>query len=321
MGIDMPSQSALAKIDLHLIEILHTLLTTQSVSRSAVRLGMHQPAVSAALRRLRELLDDPILVRSGGAMVPTDIGCSLAEPAAAVLREADRLLSGARDRRFDPATSTATLRLAASDYLDPLFLPTLVSELRQRAPGLTVEVQPLSVDLDYRKRLAAGEVDLVIGNWLRPPADLHLGRLFSDEVVCLVSARHPAARRPLTVQRYLDCDHVSPNPTHPGAVGVIDDHLAAQGLVRRIVARVPYFGMIPRMVADGLLVLTTGRLFCSRYVGTLPVRIVACPVPFPPLRYFQLWHERTHRSPGGRFLRDLTRDVAGRLRAIQGGGP
>lgn len=314
----MSSQPSLAKIDLHLIRILHTLLTTQSVSQSAVRLGMHQPGVSAALKRLREVMDDPILVRSGGAMVPTDVGRGLVEPASAVLREADRLLAGVRDRRFDPATSTATLRIAASDYMDPLFLPMLVSELRRRGPGLSVEVQPLSVELDYRKRLAAGDVDLVIGNWLKPPADLHLGRLFSDEVVCLVSADHPAARRPLTVERYLACDHVSPNATHPGAVGVIDDHLASLGLTRRVVARVPYFGMIPQMVAEGLLVLTTGRLFCSRYVGRLAVRIVNCPVPFPPLRYFQLWHERTHQSPVGRFLREATRDVAGRLRSIQG---
>jgi DNA-binding transcriptional LysR family regulator len=158
----------------------------------------------------------------------------------------------------------------------------------------------------------------VIGNWLRPPADLHLGRLFSDEIVCLVSERHPAARRGFNAQRYLDCEHVALNPMSPGAVGVIDEHLAAQGLSRRVVARVPYFGMIPPMVADSLLVLTTGRLFCSRFLPSLPVRVVACPIVFPPMRYFQLWHERAHRSAAGRFLRETTRDVASRLRTLPG---
>ena len=313
----MSDPSSLAKIDLQLIRILHTLLTTCSVSKSAVRLGMHQPGVSAALKRLRVLMGDPILTRSGNAMVPTEVGRGLVEPAAATLREADRLLRGARDRRFDPATSTALLRIGASDYLDPRFLPMLLAELRRRAPGLSLEVQPLSAELDYRARLASGEVDLVIGNWLHPPADLHLGRLFSDEIVCLVSERHPAARRGFTVQRYLDSDHIAPSALSPGAVGVIDEHLAAQGLSRRIVVRVPYFTLIPQMVADGLLVLTTGRLFCSHFTARLPVRIVACPFAFGPLRYFQLWHDRTHQSATGRFLREIARDVASRLRSFQ----
>ena len=74
-------------------------------------------------------------------------------------------------------------------------------------------------------------------------------------------------------------------------------YLVAQGLSRNIVVRASHFSLIPLMVADSLLVLTTGRLFCSRYVDTLPVRIVRCPVTFPPLTYYQLWHDVTHASP------------------------
>jgi DNA-binding transcriptional LysR family regulator len=311
----MSSLPVLAKIDLNLIRILHTLLTTQSVSKSAFRLGMHQPGVSAALKRLRALTGDPILVRSGSVMVPTDVGRGLIEPSTIILREADRLFIGTRDRRFDPAVSSAVLRVACSDYLDPTFLPLLIGEIRRRAPNVTLELVSLSADLDYRARLASGELDLVIGNWLKPPPDLHLGRLFSDEVVCLVARDHPAVRRPLTVDKYLSCQHVAPNPFHAAGPGVIDDHLASLGLSRQVAVRCPIFTLLPQIVADSLLVLTTGRLFCSRFVDKLPVRIVPCPVGFPPMRFYQLWHERSHQSAAGRWLRETTRDVASRLRA------
>ena len=175
-----------------------------------------------------------------------------------------------------------------------------------------MELHPLSAEIDYRRKLASGEVDLVIGNWLQPPEELHLGRLMSDEIVCLVAPDHPAARggRGWTVERYLQSEHVAPMAFHAGAPGVIDEHLAAQGLQRNIVVRSAHFSLIPLMVARSWLVLTTGRLFCSRYVDALDLRIVRCPVQFPPLTYYQLWHERTHAAPPLRWLRERVRDVA-----------
>ena len=181
------------KIDLHLIRVLHTVLTERSVSRAAMRMGMYQPAVRAALKRLRELAGDPLLVRSGSGMVPTVAGLRMIEPAADILRSAEVLFTDARS--FEPATAHHTFSLAASDYMDPLFLPQLVSQLKSAAPHCPIEIHPLSRDADYRNHLAQGTVDVVIGNWSQPPDDLHLGRLFGDEVVCLVSTQHPAARR------------------------------------------------------------------------------------------------------------------------------
>lgn len=201
-------------------------------------------------------------------------------------------------------------RLAASDYLDPWFLPRLVARVKSLAPQAGVEVLPLTADADYRRGLSLGEVDAVIGNWLEPPGELHLGRLLADEVVCLVAREHPAARRGLSLERYLACEHVAPTPTYPGARGVIDDHLHRLGLQRRITVRSAHFGQIPAMVAGSLLVLTTGRLFCSRYLDQLPVKVVRCPVAFPPMAYYQLWHERTHASPPLRWFREQVRDVA-----------
>jgi DNA-binding transcriptional LysR family regulator len=314
----MPMQPGFDTIDLHLIRVLHTVIHERSVSRAAVRLASSQPAVSSQLRRLRRLTGDPLLVRAGQQMHPTETALQLLGPAERLLQEAEQLFGRhrAQQRRaaFDPARAEGLFRVAASDYLDPLFLPRVVARLKREAPGMRLELLPLTQDYDYRRHLAAGDVDLVVGNWLEPPEELHLARLVSDEIVCLVAERHPhAGGRGWTRERYLEQEHIAPMPLSPGAVGVIDEHLRQQGARRDIVVRASHFSLIPLMVADSLLVLTTGRLFCSRYVGTLPVKIVRCPVGFPPLTYYQLWHDLTHAAPSQRWLREQVRDVAAGL--------
>ena len=273
----MTSRSDFDKIELHLIRVLKTLITERSVSRAAMRLRSTQPAVSAQLRRLRALTGDPLLVRTGNTMTPTDTALALLEPAERLLQDAGRLFGPhARERGFVPATHAGVFRIAASDYLDPLFLPGLVAHLKRVAPHAEVELRALTGEYDYRRSLAAGEVDLVIGNWLKPPGELHLGRLMSDEVVCLVAAHHPAASRSTaargwTAERYLGCEHVAPAPLHAGepgasagarpggAPGVIDEHLAALGVTRNVMVRSAHFGTIPLMVAQSLLVPGTRR--------------------------------------------------------------
>jgi len=308
----MRDQNLFDKIDLHLIRVLHTVLTERSVSRAAIRLGMHQPAVSSALKRLRDFAGDPLLVRSGSGMVPTVAGQRMIEPAASILRAAQMLFSDARG--FEAPSARNVFRVAAADYLDPLFLPQLVAETKTQAPLCEIEIHPLSPATDYRTQLAQGEVDVVIGNWLSPPPDLHQGSLFDDEVVCLVSNKHPAVRRGWDQEAWLQAEHIAPGATHPGAKGFIDAHLFSLGLQRRITARCPYFGLIPGMVASTLLVLTTSRQYCERFVGTLPVTILPCPIAFPKMMYYQLWHERTHTSESVRWLRERVKSAAASLK-------
>ena len=197
----------------------------------------------------------------------------------------------------------------------------LVATIKVQAPQAEVEVQALSASADYRQRLAQGEVDVVIGNWSAPPQELHIGRLFEDEVVCLVSTKHPAVRRGWDAQAWLEVEHIAPGATHPGAKGFIDAHLASLGLQRRIAARCPYFGLIPGLVASTLLVLTTSRQYCERFVDTLPVRILPCPIAFPKMTYYQLWHERTHASKSGRWLRERVKSAAASLKKQTGPVP
>jgi DNA-binding transcriptional LysR family regulator len=311
----MRDQALFDKIDLHLIRVLHTVLTERSVSKAALRLGMHQPAVSASLKRLREMAGDPLLVRSGAGMVPTDAGLRMIEPSASILRAAEMLFSDARG--FEPQSTTTTFRVAAADYLDPLFLPSLVAQIKAQAPLCQIEIHPLSAASDYHAQLGNGDVDVVIGNWLKPPQELHLGKLFADEIVCLVSKDHPAAKRGWTQESWLEAEHIAPTPNFPGGRGVIDEYLEGLGVRRNITARCPHFGLIPRMVAQSLLVLTTGRQFCERFTERLPVKVLEVPIDFPQLVYYQLWHERSHASASAKWLRERIKHVAASIQQQQ----
>ncbi|MEY4505874.1 MAG: HTH-type transcriptional regulator LeuO [Pseudomonadota bacterium] len=311
----MKSAPHFDKIDLQLIRTLHTLLIERSVSKAAMRLGQQQPAVSVALKRLRSITGDPILVRSGAGMVPTDVGLRMVEPVAQLLKSAETLFSS--PRAFEPSQAQETFRIAASDTLDPLFLPALVARIKSLAPHCEVEVHALSPQAQYATDLGQGVVDVVIGNWAEPSAELHRAPLFEDEVVCLISTKHPALRRGWTVQDWLACEHIAPTSAYPGWRGVIDEHLDRLGLSRRITARCAHFGLMPRMVASSLLVLTTGRQYCQRFLQGTEAQTglvcVPCPVEFPKMMYYQLWHERSHTSTAAKWLREQVKISAVQL--------
>lgn len=312
----MRDQALFDKIDLHLIRVLNTVLTERSVSRAALRLGMYQPAVSASLKRLRELAGDPLLVRSGAGMVPTEAGLRMIEPSASILRSAEVMFTDARG--FDPATTRITFRIAATDYLDPQFLPRLVSHVKRQAPRCQIELHPLTATSDYHAQLAQGEIEVVIGNWASPTDDLHMGPLFSDEVVSMVAKDHPALRKGWTQQTWLESEHIAPTPMHPGAKGFVDAFLESQGLRRNITARCSHFGLIPPIVASSLLILTTGRQYCERFLPALPLAVLACPVNFPTMEYYQLWHARSHGSASAKWLREQVALTARSLRGPDG---
>lgn len=308
----MKPQPLFDKIDLQLIRTLHTLLIERSVSRAALRLGQQQPAVSVALRRLRALTGDAILVRSGTGMVPTDTALRMLEPLQALLDSAQQVFQPAPV--FDPAHSTERFRIAASDTLDPLFLPSLVCHLQRLAPQVQLEVHSLSAQARYAQDLADGTLDVVVGNWARPSEGLHRAPLLEDEVASLVSQQHPAVRRGWRPEDWLACQHLAPTPHYPGWRGFVDEHLDSLGLRRSIAVRCAHFGQMPRMVASSLLVLTTGRQYGQRFVhGPLAIPglvLLPTPLPFPPMKYYQLWHERSHHASAQQWLRERIRETA-----------
>ncbi|HEU4852973.1 MAG TPA: LysR substrate-binding domain-containing protein [Telluria sp.] len=302
-------------LDLHLIRILYLLLVEKNVSRVALKLNQPQPSISASLRKLRELTGDPLLVRGARGMVPTQHGESLLKPAKRILDETEALF--VKKTPFVPEEEARSFHIAAPDYLDSQFLPNVVSALRRGSPRSRIVIHSLGPGSDYNRMLADGELDLVIANWDEPPAHLHISKLFEDPIVCAMRSDGPYARRTradaMTLSDYLSLPHVAPSQILPGYHGVIDTFLDRQGLRRNVAVESAYFGLIPHMLMQSDLVLTTGRQFIRSYEKTLPLKIFAVPVKFPPMRFYQLWHERVHQSPEHKWLRDQVSATAAAL--------
>lgn len=299
-------------LDLHLIRILYLLLVEKNVSRVALKLNQPQPSISASLRKLRELTGDPLLVRGARGMVPTQHGESLLKPAKRILDEAESLF--VRKAPFKPEQAARTFHVAAPDYLDARFLPNVVALLRRGSPNSRVVIHALGPGLDYLRMLSDGDLDLVIANWDEPPAHLHISKLFEDPIICTMRADSPYAKRTasdaMTIEDYLELPHVAPSQMLPGYHGVIDAYLERQGLQRRVAVESPYFGVIPYMLTQSDLVLTTGRQFIRAFEKTLPLKSFTVPVKFPPMRFYQLWHQRVHQSTEHKWLRDQVSSAA-----------
>lgn len=299
-------------IDTYLLRVLVALVEDASVSRVAVRMNQTQPAISAALRRLRETFGDPILVRERAGMVPTERACQLGEQAQAVLAGIGQMLAG--PEQFSPASTGLTFSIASPDYLAPAFMARVVSQFRREAPNARLVMYSLNSGYDYETALAQGELDLVIGNWMEPPERMHLSLLLEDDLVCLMRRDHPlASRQPLTLESYLSASHIVPTPLARTHRPVIDTYLASLRQTRDARVSVAFYAMAPYLVVESDLLFTTARHFALPFVDQLPVAIVPAPAGFPRMRFYLLWHDRAQNRDSHRWLRKLLGSVTSTL--------
>ncbi|MBA9896891.1 LysR family transcriptional regulator [Burkholderia cepacia] len=295
---------ALDVLDARLMRILLVLLTERTVSRAAVRLNMSQPATSAALKRLRTLLGDPLLVRSRYGMVPTEFGARLIEP----LRNALRVIDFIRIQQptFDARTSVRTYRIGCPDYLNVLFVPKLVALFRERAPNAQLVFHPLGDGFDDERALADGELDVVIDNRPARSSRFRQDDLFDDRVVCLMRATHPLARHgAMTAADFADAPQLCPTPSWLEASGAIDRQLERVGLQRRIVVTLPHFELAAHALVRTDMLLTTTYRLARHYAKLLPLAAVALPVEPPDIVYRMTWNESGACVDGVRWLRGL----------------
>ncbi|MET7016198.1 LysR family transcriptional regulator, partial [Uliginosibacterium flavum] len=295
-------------IDVHLLRVLHILLTECSVSRTARRLNQSQPAISTALRRLRDLTGDPLLVRSKNGMTPTERGVALLEPVKQALASIEAIVVS--QTRFDPASSRRVFNVATPDYLDPALLGRILARFHSLAPQAQIIFHSFSPEQDFAGLLADGALDVVIGNWPHPPEQLRLSPLFEDEVVCMMREGHPLAGRPLTMKHYLDAEHLAPTPYAVGQRGVVDLHLARERLKRNVVAWVPYFSLAPYMLMESDMLFTCPRAFAEHFARLLPVSLARSPIEYPPMAFYLLWHDRAHYADDCRWFREQIIAVA-----------
>ncbi|MDH3656222.1 MAG: LysR family transcriptional regulator [Myxococcales bacterium] len=305
----------LHRIDLNLLVALDALARERSVTKAAERTGVTQSAMSHTLRRLRELFDDPLLVRGRGGMVLTPRAEALTVPLRSGLVSLARTL--AEPTAFEPERASRTFRIVSPDLFDALVLPALLKRLGHEAPSVDLSVVPTPKRLS--DSLETGDVDLAIYPVLLDPEPFDLGTqvdaelqsrtLFRDSFRCFVRNDHPAitGRRKLTLKTFTRLNHILVSPGGEGP-GLVDRILQARGLKRRIALRVPHFATALEVIAQSDLVLTAPSSLsrCST-ASTLASR--PAPLGIPEHAITMIWHPRFTEDPAHRWLRELMIDV------------
>lgn len=298
----------LTDIDLNLLLVFHQLMLDQRVSRAADSLGLSQPAVSNALRRLRNLLGDELFLRTPHGMAPTPYAQSLAAPVAQALEGLQQALNVRAS--FDPTSSDRNYTLAMTDVGEIYFLPVLMHALAREAPGVTLRCAPVA-DTALRENMASGRVDLALG-WLPPvQAGFFQQALFRQRYVALMRERHPLAKRAqIGAALYRQATHVRVVSAGTGH-GQVDDALERLGMVRRVALTVPHYVALGQVLASDDLVATVPERFAER--ACAPFGLVSSPLTLklPISTICQLWHAHQHRDPGHQWLRGLIQRLFG----------
>jgi DNA-binding transcriptional LysR family regulator len=297
----------LAGIDLNLLTSLEALLDEHNVTRAARRLGVSQPAVSHNLRRLRELLGDPLLVRAPGGigLVATPRALELRPAVRAALDAAEVVLQAAP--RFEPARAERRFVLAMADQSAVHLLPPVIGHIAASAPGLSLDLRPSLGDLNTQ--LLEGEIELAIGVFDDAPSGLRTEPLWSEAMACVTRRGGPGARTPLDLAHFLARPHLLVAPRgRPG--GFVDDLLARDNLRRRIVVTVPHFLIAPPIIATSDLIWTAPAGLAHTLAAHYPLSVRKPPLAIPGFTLAMRWHLRLDRDPGLAWLRQQLRDAA-----------
>lgn len=304
------SPNTLRTLDLNLLKVFDAVMSERSLTRAAQQLSLTQPAVSNALRRLRDALGDELLVRKGRSLEPTVRGQELWQ---AVRDTLQRLQAALAPSVFEPSSATTTFVLTMADTTAAELMPPLVALITQYAPGVSLRVVPLTTR-DPRRMLDEGLADLAIGYFPAVMSDLTARaqageavsflhhRLFQGDYVCVMRKGHPLANGPLTLDRYCAARHMLVSFSGR-AFGFTDEALASMGRKRRVVLTVNQFFTAGKVVAQSDLLTVLPRHFINvtGFAEQLVLREI--PFPVPTIQVDTLWHQRQEASSAHAWLR------------------
>jgi len=301
----------LAGIDLNLLVVLDALLQESSVTAAARRIGLSQSATSHALARLRDLIGDPILLRTPQGMAPTARAKALTGAVRDILESAEGVFVA--PERFDAATASSVFRIATDPAGQLTILPGLVERLRVEAPGVSI-ISPSLRTEDLVRDLQSGAIDFAITSYL-PAGEsaIQAEFLIASDYVSIVRDDHPAIARRLTLSKFLSLGHIA--MTRPGlADPALDAELAKRELSRRIVLTVESPGPIPTIVARTDLVATIPAMMLDRAPTQEAVQRHKPPIDLEPATVFLLSHERIEGSAPHEWMRRVMKEMFEEIR-------
>ncbi|HEX5110928.1 MAG TPA: LysR family transcriptional regulator [Vicinamibacterales bacterium] len=292
---------AIKQLDLNLLPIAVALYDELSVSRAARRLGVSQPAVSRALRRLRDAFDDPLFVRRPNGIAPTPRAHAIV---GAVRPNLDRLQHDLiSDDRFDPATSTRPIVLAISDVAELAFFPSVIEHFRMHAPKCQVCAVSLT-ESQLAEGLESGDVDVAAGYFPTLSArSFRHRRLSKHGFACLMRAGHPLWKRRLTVAAYLAADHIVIR-SEGRSQELLERFIERRRMRRKAAVYTSHVLSVPFLVMESDLLATLPYAVVTRF-ASLTSDVVAALPPFDISYDLKLvWHRRFDNEPRSRWLRD-----------------
>ncbi|HEX8477916.1 MAG TPA: LysR family transcriptional regulator [Telluria sp.] len=295
-------------IDLNLLVAFDALMNERNVTRAAVRVGVSQPAMSAALARLRTLLGDTLFQRSASGLLPTPRARDLAAPIAQALQQIAAAM--VEQTAFAAATASVTFRIGLQDYPTVVMLPELLVALERQAPGATLQVtafndREVAVDL-----LDAGLIDVAIGAApANTDARIMTSPLLRDDFVTIVARDGMAEGATLDLDRWLEYKHILVSPE--GQLhGVVDQALARQGLQRKLGLTLPQVYSVPSVVARTGMTATILRRVALQADVRDRLSLFKPPIALPEMVFHLIWHRRSDTHPAQQWFRTLIAEQA-----------
>ncbi len=299
---------SLRDIDLNLLVAFDALMRECHVTRAAYRMDVSQSSMSLALSKLRVMFHDPLLVKSGKGLVPTERARFLMPQVEDILRGVDVLIH--EEQPFDPSQASAVITMIVIDYIDFVVVPHLMDELQRSAPNISLRiVGPNPRQLG--EAMSSGEIDMALTYFPTPPGNVRTRPLFKDRMVGIARSGHPLFERPLSLEGYCDYAHVAIKPAEGAEMynALIDGALGSEGRQRRIAVSKPTFMGVPFLISQSDLISTIPERIAQRFTDLAAIRIFEPPLKLAPINVVLMWHDRTHNNPLYRWLRDLIADV------------
>jgi DNA-binding transcriptional LysR family regulator len=288
-------------IDLNLLVAFDALNSERNVTRAGSRIGRTQPAMSAALSRLRYLLRDELFVRGPNGLQPTPRAVELAEPISLALREIQRTLQFTQG--FDPGNSTMSFSIGVSAHAGSVILPRILSLLAEKAPGIDIKVRDYSSRDDAIAMLDSGAVDLTVGIPPTPTSRILSARLFQERFVCILRKDHPILDRRFDAETFLSLTHILVAPDNEG-LDVADAALASKNLKRRAAVTIPHMQGAPSLVASSDMVATVIESVVAHSGFAEHLAVFDFPLPLNPIPFVLSWHRRNDGHPAQQWLRN-----------------
>jgi DNA-binding transcriptional LysR family regulator len=290
--------------DLNLIKVLDALVREVSVARAARRLGVSPSAISHALGRLRAMLRDPVVVRSGRALRLTPRALALAPVAASICEAARGLLSDAP--ATDPKEWQDTLRILGSDYALAAWVFPAVAAARTAAPGLRIAAISLDAS-EWERQLIDGAADFAVRDHQPGNPKLRWITLAHERYVVVMRPGHPLSRGRLDTDKYCRAEHALVSVIGGSFQGAVDAQLVASGKVRNVMVSVPTFLAGIALVRQSDLLLSMPQRLAHHYRGLVVSR--ALPMPSPSFEVTLVWHARTDGSRPHAWFRALVKNM------------